>query len=185
MSLYCLVINNVVMSDANGLPGSYKNISNFYYLTANEVIDLSWAGYFGEGFWPAIINTQPDYTINQKLEKVFTLNSGNKTVTISFNIVELTSGEYQQRVSGLESQIRNIRDQYLRLTDFTQLSDAPISTAAKSDYVIFREQLRNILNNVTDPTTIVWPPIPTSAPNITIPPFPPVPTYKNGFSVPT
>lgn len=185
MSLYCLVINNVVMSDANGLPGSYKNISNFYFLTAQQVVDLSWAGYVGEGFWPALFNEQPDYNINQKLERAFTLNLENKTVTISFNIVELTPGEYQQRVDSLEAQIRNIRDQYLRLTDFTQLSDAPISAQAKSDYVTFREHLRNILDNVTDPTTIVWPPIPTTAPNISIPPFPPVPTYKNGFSVPT
>lgn len=184
MSLYCLVINDVVMSDANGLPGSYKNISNFYFLTAQEVVDLSWAGYDGEGFWPAIINEQPDYNINQKLERAFTLNTANKTVTINFNIVTLSPTEYQQRINSLESQIRVIRDEYLRLTDFTQLSDAPISAQAKSDYVTFRQQLRDILENVTDPTTIVWPDIPTSAPNITIPPFPPVPTYKNGFSVP-
>ena len=172
------------MSDVTGLPGSYRNISNFYYLTANEVVDLSWAGYDGEGFWPATIEAQPDYDINQKLEKAFNLNEANKTVTISFNIVALSPSEYQQRINGLNAQIRVIRDNYLRLTDFTQLSDAPISAEAKSDFVTFRLQLRNILDNVTDPTTIVWPTIPTSAPNITIPPFPPVPTYKNGLSVP-
>lgn len=184
MSLYCLVINNEVMSDANGLPGSYKNISNFYFLTAEEVVDLSWAGYSGEGFWPAIFDPQPDYNIDQKLEKAYILNQVGKTVTISFNIVTLSQPEYVMRINSLEAQIRNIRDQYLRLTDFTQLPDAPISAEAKSDFVTFRQQLRNILDNVTDPTTIVWPTIPTSAPNITIPPFPPVPTYKIGLSVP-
>lgn len=184
MSVYCLVINNVVMSGVTGLPGSYKNISNFYFLTPGEVVDLSWAGYDGEGFWPAIIEAQPDYDINQKLERVYNLNVDNRTVTISFSIITLSPSEYQQRINSLEAQIRVIRDDYLKLTDFTQLADAPISAEAKSDYVTFRQQLRIILDNVTDPTTIVWPPIPTSAPNITIPPFPPVPTYKNGFSVP-
>jgi hypothetical protein len=172
------------MSDVTGLPGSYKNISNFYYLTAEEVVDLSWAGYNGEGFWPAIIDGKPDYDINQNLERILILNESNKTVTVSFNVVTISPSEYQQRINSLEAQIRVIRDNYLRLTDFTQLTDAPISAQAKSDYLTFRQQLRNILDNVTDPTTIVWPPIPTSAPNITIPPFPPVPTYKNGFSVP-
>jgi hypothetical protein len=189
MSLYCLVIKGEVMSDATGLPGSYKNISNFYYLPADQVIDLSWAGYEGEGFWPAIIDATPDYSINQKLEKVFTANGsgafmGSKTVTISFNIVTLSQSEYDTRINSLEAQIRVIRDNYLRLTDFTQLADAPISTEAKSDFITFRQQLRDILDNVTDPTTIVWPIIPTSATNITIPPFPPVPTYKNGLSIP-
>jgi len=172
MSLYCLVINNVVMSDVTGLPDSYRNISNFYCLPESSSVDLSWAGYDGEGFWPATIEAQPDYDINQKLEKVFNLNEANKTVTISFNIVALSPSEYQQRVNGLNAQIRVIRDGYLRLTDFTQLSDAPISVEAKSDFVTFRLQLRNILDDVTDPTKIVWPTIPTSAPNIVIPPFP-------------
>jgi hypothetical protein len=160
------------MSDVTGLPDSYRNISNFYCLPESSSVDLSWAGYDGEGFWPATIEAQPDYDINQKLEKVFNLNESNKTVTIRFNIVALSPSEYQQRVNGLNAQIRVIRDGYLRLTDFTQLSDAPISVEAKSDFVTFRLQLRNILDDVTDPTTIVWPTIPTSAPNIVIPPFP-------------
>ena len=185
MSLFCLVIDNVVKSDANGLPGSYRNISNFYFLQDSQVLDLTWAGYPGEGFWPAIIESMPDYNINQKLERILTANIANKVVNVTFDIVQLNPSEYQQRINSLEAQVRNIRDQYLKLTDFTQLSDAPITSQAKSDFVTFRQQLRDILKNVTDPTTIVWPTIPTSAPNIEIPPFPPVPTYKNGFSLPT
>ena len=185
MSLFCLVINNELKSDANGLPGSYRNISNFYCLSDSQVVDLTWAGYVGEGFWPAIIESMPDYNIDQKLERRFAADITNKIVNITFEKVTLTQSEYQQRINSLEAQVRNIRDQYLKLTDFTQLSDAPITAQAKSDFVTFRQQLRDILKNVTDPTTIVWPTIPTSAPNIEIPPFPPVPTYKNGFSLPT
>jgi len=178
MSLYCLVIDNEVKSDVTGLPGSYKNISNFYCLPADQVTDLTWAGYPGEGFWLANIESKPDYSINEKLERVLTPNIGDKTVLITYTKATLTPSEYQQRIDSLEAQVRVIRDDYLRLTDFTQLSDAPISSEAKADFIVFRQQLRNILVGVTDPTTIVWPPIPTSAPNITIPPFPPVPSYK-------
>jgi hypothetical protein len=178
MSLYCLVINNEVQSEVVGLPGSYKNISNFYYLPESQVVDLSWAGYPGEGFWPAIIESKPDYTIEQTVERVFTPNTSNKTVLVSYTIKNLTPTEYQNRINSLTAQVKVIRDSYLKLTDFTQLSDAPISLESKNDFITFRQQLRDLLNNVTDPTTIVWPVIPTSAPNIVIPPFPPVPSYK-------
>jgi hypothetical protein len=178
MSLYCLVINNVVQSDVTGLPGSYKNISNFYCLPESQVVDLSWAGYTGEGFWPATIVSKPDYTIEQTVERVFTPDSNSKTVLVTYKTVNLSPTEYQNRISSLTTQVKVIRDSYLKLTDFTQLSDAPISLESKNDFITFRQQLRDLLNNVTDPTTIVWPVIPTSAPNIVIPPFPPVPSYK-------
>jgi hypothetical protein len=178
MSLYCLVINNVVQGDITGLPGSYKNISNFYYLPESQVKDLSWAGYSGEGFWPATVESKPDYTIEQSVERTFTPNSANKTVLVSYKIINLTPTEYQNRISSLTTQVKVIRDSYLKITDFTQLPDAPISQEAKSNYANFRQQLRDLLNGVTDPTTITWPTIPTSAPNIDIPPFPAVPSYK-------
>jgi hypothetical protein len=69
------------------------------------------------------------------------------------------------------------RDQYLLLTDFTQLSDAPISDTAKNDFRIFRQQLRSMLD-ITDITQAVWPTIPTSASNISLPPFPPMPSFN-------
>lgn len=184
MSLYCLVINNQVQTEPAPLPGCYKNISNFFCLSDQDVVDLACSGYPGEGFWPATINPEPDYSITQKTERQSFANIVNRTVTISFTVVELSQSEYNSRINSLESRIRTIRDEYLRLTDFTQLSDAPITSQAKSDFVTFRQQLRDILNNVVDPTTITWPAIPTSAPNITIPPFPPVPSYKNGLMLP-
>ena len=104
--------------------------------------------------------------------------------SLSYNIITLTEQEYNSRIKSLEAQIRTTRDNYLKLTDFTQLADAPITDIAKEDYKVFRQQLRDILNNVTDPSKVVWPPIPTSAPNIEIPPFPPVPSYKNGIMPP-
>jgi hypothetical protein len=184
MSFYCLVIDNKIISEPMSLPACYKNISNFYCLSDQEVLDLSWSGNPGEGFWPATIGPVCDYTINQKMVKKSELNIFNKTVSYTYIAVELSTQEYESRINFLKNQIRTIRDNYLKLTDFTQLPDAPISTTAKADFSLFRQQLRDVLNNVSDPTTITWPTIPTSAPNIEIPPFPPVPTYKNGLTPP-
>lgn len=184
MSFYCLVIDNKIVSEPMPLPACYKNISNFYCLSDQEVVDLTWSGNPGEGFWPATVNPPCDYTISQKLKRNIDLNLVDKRVTVTFTTVDLTTQEYTNRINFIENQIRSIRDNYLRLTDFTQLPDAPISSAAKTDFVNFRQQLRDILNNVVDPTTITWPTIPTSAPNIEIPAFPPVPDYKNGLIPP-
>ena len=69
------------------------------------------------------------------------------------------------------------RDQYLKLTDFTQIPDAPLSAEGKNDYLIFRQQLRNMFD-VPNLAIVNWPIIPTSAPNIIIPAFPPIPKYN-------
>ena len=64
-----------------------------------------------------------------------------------------------------------IPDKISVITDFTQLSDSPISDSSKLDFKIFRQELRVMLD-VPDVTKVVWPNIPTSASNINIPPFP-------------
>ena len=66
-----------------------------------------------------------------------------------------------------------IMEGYLKLTDFTQLADAPISDQAKTDFLTFRQQLRSMFD-IEDYSQLTWPTIPSSAPNITIPPFPPI-----------
>jgi hypothetical protein len=70
-----------------------------------------------------------------------------------------------------------IRDQYLKMTDFTQIPGVPISSDARADFASFRQQLRDLFD-AADLSTVVWPTIPTSAPNISIPPFPPMPKYN-------
>ena len=69
------------------------------------------------------------------------------------------------------------------MTDFTQSSDAPMSDAAKLDFRNFRQELRTMLD-IPDVTQAVWPTIPTSAPNITIPPFPPMPSFNTASTFP-
>jgi hypothetical protein len=53
----------------------------------------------------------------------------------------------------------------------------PISQDARTDFAVFRQQLRDLFN-VEDLSTVTWPIIPTSAPNISIPPFPHMPKYN-------
>jgi len=173
---YVLVVNNRIVSSPAPLPISYKNISNIFVLPDDKLADLSWSGN-DEGFW--VVNSDPLPTINiqQKIETSYSLNIENKTCHESFTVVDVTPSEEEIRKNRIETSIRMIRDQYLVITDFTQLSDSPISDAAKLDFKNFRQQLRTMLD-IPDITQAVWPTIPTSAPNISIPPFPPMPSFN-------
>jgi hypothetical protein len=173
---YVIVINNEIVSTPAPLPNNYKNISNLFALSDDQLSDLSWSGN-NEGFWVVNSDPLPTITIEQKIDTSYSLNTINKTCHRSYTVVNVTPSEEEIRKNRIKSDIRMIRDQYLLITDFTQLSDAPISDAAKLDFRNFRQQLRVMLD-IPDITQAVWPTIPTSASNITIPPFPPMPSFN-------
>jgi len=173
---YVIVVNNEIVSTPAPLPTNYKNISNLFALSDDQLSNLSWSGN-NEGFWVVNSDPLPTITIEQKIDTSYSLNTVNKTCHRSYTVVNVTPSEEEIRKNKIKSEIRMIRDQYLLITDFTQLSDAPISDAAKLDFRNFRQQLRVMLD-IPDITQAVWPTIPTSAPNITIPPFPPMPTFN-------
>ena len=90
---------------------------------------------------------------------------------MTYSEQDLTEIEIDIKNKKMRASYVPIRDSYLKLTDFTQLSDAPITEQAKSDFLIFRQQLRSMFD-ISDYSQLAWPSIPTSAPNIVIPPFP-------------
>ena len=167
---YVLVVNGEIVSSPMSIPENYKNISNFYALSDEYLVDLSWSGNEG-GFWLINSDVMPTIDITQNIESKYSLNIVNKTCRESFVITNASPEEQEIRKNRIKSRIRMIRDQYLVITDFTQLSDSPISDSSKLDFKIFRQELRVMLD-VPDVTKVVWPNIPTSASNINIPPFP-------------
>lgn len=169
-----------IINGPDYLPESFGSTSGFNNLEINApelLTDLSWQDNTDLGFWLAIFDDKPIININQKLIENYTINASTKTCKVSYTIENIQSTEIDIRTTQLKHSIRMIRDRYLLITDFTQLSDAPISDAAKLDFRNFRQQLRVMLD-IPDITQAVWPTIPTSAPNITIPPFPPMPSFN-------
>ena len=53
--------------------------------------------------------------------------------------------------------LRNQRNSLLSACDWTQLPDPPISADLKSQWVTYRQQLRNLPDITTDPTNPSWP----------------------------
>ena len=171
--------NYFIIQGPTQLPDNFGPTSGFSNLEDNapELLpDLTWQQNPNLGFWKAIFDAEPDYNISQSLVPSNKLNITNKTCSVSYTLQSLSDVELTQRKNILKSQIRMVRDRYLSLTDFTQLLDVPFSSQTKAEFATFRQQLRD-LPNVNDPTTIIWPSIPTSV-SINLLPFPPVPSYK-------
>jgi hypothetical protein len=179
MNLYFYITKNpdgsiTLNSEEHYLPLTFLNVSGFNNLELNDphlLPDLSWLGRPDLGFWLSVSDKKPSIEFYQKIEKKFTINKENKTVKISYLIFNLTQEEIDIKKHSIKTSYIGVRDSYLKLTDFTQLSDAPISEQAKADFLIFRKQLRTMFD-INDYSQLTWPNIPTSAPNINIPPFP-------------
>lgn len=56
--------------------------------------------------------------------------------------------------------IRTRRNQFLRETDFTQLQDYPATDAQRIEVQAYRQALRDIPEQIGDPSKLVWPVLP-------------------------
>ena len=52
------------------------------------------------------------------------------------------------------------RNRLLAETDYTDLPNTPITTQSRTNFIAYRQQLRDITNIQTDPYNIIWPTIP-------------------------
>ncbi len=54
------------------------------------------------------------------------------------------------------NEIRNIRNRLLVETDWTQVSDSPLSESKRAEFNDYRTQLRNLPNQSESPDQVVW-----------------------------
>lgn len=57
----------------------------------------------------------------------------------------------------LAAAIRAARNMRIVSSDWTQLSDAPLTTAQKSDWAVYRQALRDVTVQPTFPQSVTWP----------------------------
>jgi hypothetical protein len=74
----------------------------------------------------------------------------------NWDVVDASQEEINQRINNKWSEVRNVRNQYLKDSDWTQLPDSPLSSNEKEEWLVYRQQLRDVtLQN--DPFNIIWP----------------------------
>ena len=58
-------------------------------------------------------------------------------------------------------ELRRDRDALLLSSDYTQTSDGPLTDAKKTEWATYRQALRDLPSNTTDPANPTWPSKPT------------------------
>lgn len=152
---YALVENGQVIEKNRELPINWKNISNFYLMDNNELKKFGW--------YP--------YTFVEAIPFENSVIEGSYLVVEDKAVVEYqtrrqkTQDELDNEIKAAWDDIRTRRNILLLESDWTQLSDSPLSVELKEQWMMYRQELRDITNQ-SNPFNIVWPIEPPSAPRI-------------------
>lgn len=98
--------------------------------------------------------TKPDEPLKKVYESEPSLINGEYFE--DWIVEDCTEEEIQIRTNRQWEDIRVMRNQYLSECDWTQLSDSPLSEIKKSEWNIYRQELRDIPTQA-DPFNIIWP----------------------------
>lgn len=145
--LIAIVKNNTIVSFGEDTE-LFPNVSfpvtgaDEVFKTENSIVDVvSW-----EEFNPSLetIEVVPPYLKNNK---VYTCLKRDKTAD------ELASDVQTIKLSK-ENEIRNLRNQYLKDSDWTQVADAPVD---KTAWATYRQALRDITSQEGFPFNVTFP----------------------------
>ncbi len=134
-----------------GLPKNWRNISNFYLLTNQELLTHGWYPY-------TFVAATP--TSNQTYNGT-SLSIGQTSVTETQLVRSKTQQEIDAEIAQQWQTIRSQRDSLLDDTDWTQLPDSPLTEQKKSEFATYRQSLRDITTTYATPSLVVWPTIPS------------------------
>lgn len=148
---YVQVENGEIVSSPKSLPVSWNNISNFNVLNNEQLLEHGWYPY---------INIEPEvpegYIVDGSIYSI-----ENNQVIESKNIRQKSSEEIQSEINSRWESIRSQRNIYLLESDWTQLSDSPLSNQKQIEWQIYRQTLRDI-TNADSPHGIMWPEKPSN-----------------------
>lgn len=84
-----------------------------------------------------------------------TLDNGEWVTT--WQVTTADADEITQRLADESESVRQDRNQRLVDSDWTQLTDSPLTGTALSSWVTYRQQLRDLTSQTGFPWTIDWP----------------------------
>jgi len=148
--------NNIVELHYN-LPISWRNISGL----KNAENDLEYLLTLG---WIPIDHEHQSFDPDiYSIEDYINTFDGQRVVQ-TLKLVEVTAVPFEIQKQDFMQQLRNIRDQKLRDSDWTQLLDCKLSEDNKNNWALYRQALRDLpeyynMNEELDINNIVWPPI--------------------------
>jgi hypothetical protein len=138
-----------------GIDGEFllKIQQNLSWIPAN-VHAVQWYDTWGEVEFK---DTSPNERIEQLgiyEQAILDFNNEKKRIEdekIAAEIAAEAARDYWQ-------ELRFLRDERLSYTDWTQVSDAPLTESEKNAWRIYRQELRDLPENITDPKPLVLDP---------------------------
>ena len=143
---YIQVENGEVKGYPQPLPQNWADVSNFYLLEDERVRQYGW---YPLRFVPAE-KTENDLVTGQSF-----VVEGNEVVQYE-QIRSKTQTEIENENSIQWQNIRNERNKLLLESDWTQLSDGPLTAEQKTEWSVYRQELRDVTSQ-SDPKNIIWP----------------------------
>lgn len=143
---YIRVENNTVIGNPQELPTSYNNISNFNLMDNDGLKDHGWFPY-------RIVYAH--VTNDMMLDKSDVVIEQNEVVEYQ-KTRSKTEQEINAEIQSWWITIRYTRNQKLLESDWTQLSDSPLTEIKKEEWKIYRQALRDITLQES-PFSINWP----------------------------
>lgn len=143
---YVLLKENQIIDGPRLLPINWENISNFNVLDNETLKEYGWFPYT---FQSVELSTGETYDGTQLII------SENEVIELQKKRLK-TNDEIATDIANLWENIRSRRDVELKDSDWTQLPDSPFTEEKKTEWSVYRQQLRDITNQL-DPTSIIWP----------------------------
>ena len=151
---YAELDNLTIVTIHDELPASWRNISGLRNLPDDELADLGWSGNGGYAFYPVVEGAQPSHDPKtQTLTYQYTVDPDAKVVNRTWSAVSYS----QDQIDAEWTRLRNIRNTRLRASDFTQIADAPLTAEKKTEWLSYRQALRDLPQNTVNPFDVTWP----------------------------
>ena len=99
----------------------------------------------------------PDFDVSrQKIRESLPTFSNNQCHQ-TWVIEELADQEKQEIFDSKSKEVREKRNTLLKDSDWTLMIDSPLALEKKESYKIYRQQLRDLSNQLNFPWDVVWP----------------------------
>jgi len=155
---YVYVENGVVSGESRLLPTSWNNISNFNCL---DELSLKQYGWFPYRF------VQTDISDGYKVDGSYIEILEDEVVEYQTKRLKTEQEIYEENQNQWVD-IRGRRNIQLSESDWTQIEDSPLSEEMKTEWKVYRQELRDI-TNYEDPWSVVWPEKPSNEIRTSIP----------------
>ena len=106
---------------------------------------------------PTIV--KPDLEADEK-RGAESIGIDGQTVTITYPAIDMTDADKTKRTNDAIAVLRETRNKLLVSCDWTQAADSPLTDEVIATWATYRQALRDLPANTSDPLDVTWPDAP-------------------------